>query len=302
MKSIVAAIFGITALGSLTSAAVAPLPVRTSSADEYFPSADHGALMWTQDPPHVSKPVVHLRLPGGILPRVNPKGTTAFSVGISGRHAVYLQLTPRVAGLSAFRLYDFVTHKRRVVRVTPKSGVGVSGAFGDELLLYETNTGGGREGIQLRNILTGRDILLDRVFSGWLRVGSVNRNFAVWKKCVVTDCGVYGYDIARHTTVQLPNPAGLDQSAPSVLPDGSVYVVEGKAQSCPTSEASLVRYRAGGTRTVLATFAPRVAVARTSATAVHGTPTVYFDRGACRPGGATRGFDIYKVADIPQPG
>jgi hypothetical protein len=294
MKLVVAAVSGVLALGPL-----APLPVRTSSADEYFPAADSGALMWTQDSPETSRPVVYVRLLDGSRVRVNPRGTTAFSVGISGHKAVFLQLTPKIGGLNAFRLYDLARHRYRTLRT---NGFATEGAFADGLVLYGWNTQAGSEGIQLRKISTGNDILLDRVSYGWARVGSVNRHFAIWKKCVVTDCGVYLYDVDQRTTVRVPNPAGLSQSAPSALPDGTVYVVEGTTERCPTSEESLVRYGTDGSRTVLATLAPGLLIARTSATVVQGTPTVYFDRGTCRRNGSAGGLDIYKVVDIPQQG
>lgn len=259
--------------------------------------------MWTQSPPKAFQPAVQARLPDGTRARVNPRGTTAFSVGISGHQAVYLQLTPRTESLTTFRLYDLVNHSRRTVRVASTGGNAVEGSFADGLLLYGWHTFAGQEGIQLRNISTGRDLRLDRVspWAAWLRVGSVNRNFAVWEKCVVNDCGVYLYDVGQHTTAQVPNPAALTQSAPSVLPDGTVYLVEGEGGFCPTGASSLVRYGADGSRTVLATFAPGVFVARTSATVVRGMPTVYFDRGTCTRSGVATHFDIYKVVDIAQP-
>jgi hypothetical protein len=297
MKPVIVAVCGVVGLGT-----VAPLPVRTSPADEYFPAADRGALMWTQDPPKVSKPAVYARRANGTHVRVSPRGTTAFSVGISGHQAVYLQLTPRIGGHTAFRLYDLASQMRRTVRVAPMGGDAVEGSFADGLLLYGWHTFAGQGGIQLRNISTGTGILLDRVlWTGQVVVGGVNRNFTVWKKCVVNECGIYLFDIARHTTIRIPNPAALSQSAPSVLQNGTVYLFEGKTESCSTSEASLVRYGAEGSRTVLATFAPGVFVTRTSATVAQGMPTVYFDRGSCTRSGAATHFDVYKVLDVPQP-
>src|SRR6478672_9640936 len=121
MKPVILAICGVF-VGSLTSsAAVAPLPVRTTSADEYFPAADDGTLMWTQSSPGLFRPAVYVRLPSGTRIRVNQKGTTAFAVGISGHQALYRQLSPRIRGWTAFRLYDLTSHQRRTLRVTPKA-------------------------------------------------------------------------------------------------------------------------------------------------------------------------------------
>jgi hypothetical protein len=189
-----------------------PIPVRATGTDEFFPSADGTSLAWTQDAPRgISRPTVYAHLRGSRPVRVNPKGTTAFAVGISGRQVVYRQLRPLIQGRSPFKIYNLRTRRRAVVRLNPQvgfQGFEAKPSFGGGLLRYSWNTHTDVEGILLLSLSSGRDKLIDRVaFDGYVAVGQVNRNFAVWQKCVRNDCGVNVYGIARRTRAKVPNPA-----------------------------------------------------------------------------------------------
>jgi len=121
----------------------------------------------------------------------------------------------------------------------------------------------------------------------------VNGDFAVWSTCPGKGrCQVYRYEISSGTRVLLPNP-GSFQRAPSVNPDGTVFLSRG-GKGCGGS-VRIIKFAADGTETVLAQFPEGLDSRDTYAFTDEGGVThVYYERFAC---GKQTGSDIYQIVD-----
>jgi hypothetical protein len=276
------------------TALVDPVPVKATPARELFPAAgadaDHTYLAWTRvDAGGSYRAVLSIDRAG----RMQMGGGTALDVfsGSLWDGGVVLQVVR--AQDSDLMRYDIATGS--TARISDRTSDGrwqwrptASGPW----LLFGENRFDERSPwrVILMNIVTGEERVLDRSASRCrcISPGQVNGDFAVWTKGAKGD--VFRYRISTGVTREIPDPRHLDQFAPSVSADGTVFYVEA-GLACGTS-ATLYRYDRDGTVTQLFQMAPNREPLGTSAfDEGDGTVTLYFDRYVCDTGAS----DILKI-------
>lgn len=238
-----AAIFGAAALAlSAIPASAFPgrdgfsrqrVPVVNGRANEYSPAADGAYVSWTASGVRRHNRFrVYFSVDGGERQRANAPGTKGWNGGIEGTHLVFTQYGGGEADLV---LYDMAT---QTVLPLPE-GVNTDlrefnpTISGDHLFFDRDGFGGGNriEDIVLFNTATETETILvhneeNNIFHS---VGQVNGNWAVYFRCDFSGtCDVMRYDIDGDVTVTAPNLDGLQQYAPSVTEDGTVYFVRSR--------------------------------------------------------------------------
>ena len=285
----------LTTLAPTATALVDPVPVKATSAREIFPAAgadaDHTYFAWTRADADGSYRAVlsiddvgRIRMDAGVAQDV-------FSGSVSDG-GVVLQVVR--AQDSDLMRYDIATGS--TARISDRTSDGRwqwrPTASGPWLLFGENRSDDDRSPwrVILMNTVTGEVRVLDRSASRCrcISPGQVNGDFAVWTKGAKGD--VFRYRISTGVTREIPDPQHLDQSAPSVSTDGTVFYVQASL-ACGTSVA-LVRSDPDGTVTQLFQMAPNREPLETSAfDEGDGTVTLYFDRYVCDTGAS----DILKI-------
>jgi len=287
-----------TAAASLTplpAEAATEHPVRTTPAGEFQPARGPNHFAWEQNtkaqPNHYD---VLAQVDGGGPVRVNRGRTNAAMGGIDGDLLVYQQYRK---GKSNLFLYDLNTGARSGLprRVNSKKWEYWPSISRPWLLFGRWKMPKGARQLILLNLDTGEQRVLHRVGSrkAFIDPGQVNGDFAVWSTCPAKGrCQVYRYQISTGTRVQLGNP-GSFQRAPSVAPDGTVFLSRG-AKGCGGS-VRIVKIGPDGTETVLVQFPVGLDSRDTFAhTDPSGVTHLYYERFAC---GKRTGSDIYEVLD-----
>jgi hypothetical protein len=272
-----------------------PFPVRTDPALlEQSPAASGNYLAWAQSSTSRRHFDVLAQVNGGRPFKVNARGTQGRPGSISGRILAYQEWR---GGRSDIRLFDFVGRKR----TNPARGVNTPSwesrpSLSGRWLFFNRRNGRTKvELVLLRNLRTGRQIVLDRARPPErVLVQQLAGRYAVWTYCRYR-CFVVGYDRTSGKRIRPPS-SGIPESsdyAASVLADGTIYFVRG-SMFCDAGSlgAVLIRYRKGTGSERFLDF-DRVMPLALDASVHDGTPVVYFDRGPCK------GEDIYRVFDAP---
>jgi hypothetical protein len=296
------ALTGVAAIVSSAAWAAAEIPVRTTQLRELRPVASSEYLAWAQDSrlrPNVY--TVFLQPTGGRAMRISRARKRGLPGGISGTTLVYQEYG---GGKSDIRFYD-LGHKRHVAvpkGVNTKQWEWAPSFSGDTLLFsrHDDRT----ERVYLQNIRNGSSLKLDSgsIVREGSRVvaGQVNGNFAVWVKCTTRlNCTVYRFDFTTKLTTSIAPPAGRVHYAPSVTPEGTVYL--GRSQPRCGAEVEMWRYPIDGVPGKILSLPPGWDLAHTYAVSLGLKPPlditrteVYYDRGRCRG----NRFDLYKLVDV----
>lgn len=262
-------------------------PVRTSPARELFaaPGADarHSYFAWTRaarDRYHA-----YLSADGGSRILIDPPAAQDVFTGSIVRGGVILQTVEGTD--SDVMRYDIATGSVAPFsdRTSDPRWQWRPTASGRWLLFGERRDDAGdapwrvvllREG-------DGETRILARAASGCRCIvpGQVNGDYAVWSRG--SPGTVFRYRISTRETVRVPNPSDMDDHAPSVSVDGTVFFARSGA-TCGAS-AGLYRYGPDGTTTQLLELRPGRDVPRTSTFGeADGAATLYFDRQTCSTG------------------
>ncbi|MGH2656330.1 MAG: TolB family protein [Actinomycetota bacterium] len=270
-------------------------PVRTTPAGEFQPARGPNHFAWEQNtkaqPNHYD---VLAQADGGGPVRVNRGRTNAAMGGIDGEMLVYQQYRK---GKSDLFLYSLTTGARSRLpkRVNSRLWEYWPSISQPWLLFGRWKMPKGARQLILHNLGTGEQRVLHRVGSrkAFIDPGQVNGDFVVWSTCPAKGrCQVYRYQISSGTRVQLGNP-GSFQRAPSVAPDGTVFLSRG-AKGCGAS-VRIIKVSTDGTQTVLTQFPEGLDSRDTFAyTEPSGVTHLYYERFAC---GKRTGSDIYEVID-----
>jgi hypothetical protein len=294
---LVGALLGCVFLASASAARplLDTIPVRTTSADEYGPSAQGQWFTWSQaSHAHPNHPSVFAQYQGGATLKVNAPGTNAAGSAIDGRTLVYYDWKGNYTG--DIRKFDLVTHQRsnfpaEVSSQWDEYDPSISGHWllftryfiptrTTKVMLYRIGTR------QLRTLGTQRGK------QSFVYTGQVNGDYATWGRFEKGGGGdVYLYRISTKTNTIIPRVA-YDQYDPAVTSDGTVYYGQ-SGNGCGVS-ASLVRYTPGGVATILHDFPAGIDFSDTSVDeGTDGSLDVYFSQENC----GTKRWDIYKVID-----
>lgn len=278
-----------------------PLPqigVRTTRAFESFPSAGPSHFAWAQWPQRNGRFwALFVRRTGQPRVRVNAPRSDGYSGGFEGNRFVYQQTRGTGSARSSdLRFFNLV----RRTRHNPPAGVNTRQwewhptISGNWLLFGRRSRAARTDFVILRNLATGRRIVLDRLRWGRRRIaepGQVNGRYAVWYRCA-TRCNVFRYDIATGAKARIPNPLRRHQYDPSVTRDGTVYFVS-SGNGCGVSVRLERRPRDGWTR-VLTSLRPRWDSFHTFALeTANGATSLFFERFHCM----TYAQDVLKVVD-----
>jgi hypothetical protein len=281
--------------------AVTPLPqvtVRATRADEVTPSAGINGIAWAQRAATSSGFwSLFALVPVDGKVKVNAPGTSGFSGGFRDNEIVYQQVDGNRSDIRFFNLFN---HQRR----NPPSGINTRfwewhpTVSGDWLLFGRRNFRTRVDTIVLRNLVSGRSLVLDRLPRAranggrFAEAGQVNGNYAVWFRCA-SGCDVFRYDITNGTKVKIPNPGDHWQHGPSVAEDGTVYLIRSGLR-CGAA-VRLVRYPLGGPATVITALPSGRDSYHTYADDDRGdtSASVYFERYRCSSGR----WDVLKVVD-----
>jgi hypothetical protein len=291
----------------LASAALTPIPVKTSTRSEMSPAAGGEWFAWTKSRENATSPL-DVWAQRGTEPafRVNPRNTQAYTGGIDGTRLVYQLVLS--ANRSDLRLFDLAT--RRLLSL-PR-GVNTNrweccGTISGDWLLHSRGLIYARRTqlVLLRNLVTGEERVLDRLQNrnGLLSAGQVSGTYAVWARCSPHPrCQIRRYDIATSARTILPVPTGKVVYSPSVDAAGTTYYVRSN-RGCGKYVELVKATLAGGSEVLLA-LANGYDTDVTYATLRPGrgpfppVTDVYFDRVRC---GQNR-WDIFRVEDrVPPP-
>ena len=274
-------------------------PVLTTKADELGAAASGNSLLFEQSPANAFGVGNSYVRTGGATVRLNPVNTNSYTAGIDGNTVIY-QLSSRTGHISNLRLYDIATK----VRSNPPPGFNTSWweygptISGNWILFGRDSVPKHRRNqVILRNRVTGKQIILGNMVIpknafAYLIAGQVNSHWAVWTRCVPTNCNVYRYDITTGTTTKLvnTNPAARFSYLPSVSSNGTLFYIHGE-RGCG-NHTTLAERPVGGPETILVHFKPGMDVVSTSASADPSSGTdVYYSRVDCR----NNHSDVYKV-------
>lgn len=303
------ALLGILTLGTgffaiPASAAIPAVGVKTTSLDEFAPSAgmDAGSgassFAWSQNseakPNHYN---AYLDINDGSTitrTRLNASGTFGWGAGIDGTTLVF-QEVPSDTGNSDLVLYDIPS----ATRLPAPSGL--NNRFwqwgptmsGDWILYGENSRGRHFSRVMLHNASTGEERTLAEstftAFNVWQ--GQVSGDYAVYYK--TSTWNAFIYQISTGDTTKVPNPNDRPTYTPAVTADGTVYYAR-SANGCG-KHVRIYRWSVvtPADPPVLLTELPdgKEISQRLYAFNDGTSTTVYFDRFRCR-GGAS---NIYRL-------
>jgi hypothetical protein len=278
------------------TAVVDPVPVKVTPARELLPAAGadahHTYLAWTRSEDGGPYRAV-LSIDGTGRTRMAATGARdAFTGSISDGGVVLQVVRGQDSDIVRYDLASGST-ARISARTSDRRWQWRPTASGPWLLFGEGRIDDDRAPwkVILMNTVTGTLRVLDRASNSCrcISPGQVNGDFAVWTKGVKGD--VFRYRISTAVTRQIPDPLHLDQYAPSVAADGTVFFAQARI-ACGSS-AALYRYDLDGTVTPLFGLAAGTEPVSTSVfDEGDGTTTLYFDRNVC----ATGASDILRIA------
>jgi hypothetical protein len=251
--SLVGALFAGALLASAGAAGamLSPIPVRTSTADEYAPVAEGQWFAWTQaDHAHPNRANVYVRMGSGTRVKVNPRGTSGATGGIEGGTLVYKQYKPGFTG--DIRKFNLLTHRRsnfpaKVSTKWDEYHPTISGNW----LLFTRYVGSTRTTKVLLYNTHNRVLRTVGSESGrhrYVYSGQVNGDFVAWGRVLSGGQDVFLYQISTRTNTKIPR-VDFAQYNPGVAFDGTIYYTK-SGNGCGAA-ASLVRRPVDGPATVL---------------------------------------------------
>jgi hypothetical protein len=267
------------------TAVVDPIPVKATPARELFPAAGvdahHRYLVWTRSEDGGPYRTV-LSIDGIGRTRMAANGARdAFTGSISDGGVVLQVVRGQDSDIVRYDIADGSTG-RISPRTSDRRWQWRPTASGPWLLFGEgrIDDDGAPWRVILMNTVTGELQVLDRASNRCrcISPGQVNGDYAVWTKGLKGD--VFRYRISTGVTREIPDPLHLDQYAPSVAADGTVFFAQSRI-ACGSS-AALYRYDVDGTLTPLFELATgRQPVSTSVLDERDGSTTLYFDRNVC---------------------
>jgi hypothetical protein len=282
------------ALAGTAGAALTPIAVKSSRADESTPAAEGQWFSWTQWSHGRSNFNVYVRRGSGRAIKVNSAGTRGDGGGFDGVTFVYAQHKGNIAG--DIHKFNLKTHRRssfprKVSTRWHEYHPTISGGWvlftryystappKTKVLLYNLHT----RALRTLGSESGKS---HRVYSG-----QVNGDYAVWGRVRPLGSDVYLYRISTKTTAKIPRPVH-DQYNPSVATDGTIYYFR-SGNACG-AQAKLVRYPVGSPATVLYSFPAGIDGGyQYVQERADGSLHTFYGRVNCR----NFRWDIYKVID-----
>jgi hypothetical protein len=284
------------------SADSVPVPVKASPRNEVTAAAGGDYFAWAKSRRRHPGLYDVWAQRGTEAPfKVNAPGTYGWAGGIDGTRLVYQEV--RNGLQSDIRFFDLATRRNsRPAGVNTKRWELAPTISGDWLLFGRgMNYSSSTQQVILRDLATGEQRVLDRLRNkrAFLAPGQVNGNYAVWTRCVPTDCDVFRYDIAARTKTPMPR-TGQVLSGPSVTASGTTYYGRTTHGGCGAG-AELVKTRLDGTTVVLYSFPGGQDLGSTYAVLIPRPPDlettrIYFEQVTC----SGSRYDIYSIDDVEQ--
>ncbi|MGH2767031.1 MAG: prealbumin-like fold domain-containing protein, partial [Actinomycetota bacterium] len=269
-------------------------PVLTTPAGEFQPVRGENHLAWEQNTrARPNSFDVLVRPDGGSPIRANRGGKNGALGDIDGERLVYQEFRKRKSDLFFFNLTT--GQRSRLPKAVNKRHWEYWPSLSDPWLLFARwNMKRDWRRLFLYNLETGERRVLARTRAerAFIGPGQVNEDYVVWSTCPPKGrCQVYRYHIPTGSKVRMPNP-GAHQRAPSVTPEGTVYLRRG-SKRCGNS-VSLVRIDATGS-VVLVDFPEAIDSGDTYAyTDQNGVTHLYYERVGC---GGRAASDIHTLTD-----
>lgn len=295
-------------LVGLASAALSPIPVKTSTRSELAPAGGGEWFAWTKSREN-AQGLLDVWAQRGTERefKVNPGNTQGYTGGIDGTRLVYQLIAGANANRSDLRLFDLSTRRHlplpRGVNTTRWE---CCGTISGDWLLHSRGLVYTRriQLLLLRNLVTGEVRVLDKLQNknGLLSAGQVSGNYAVWARCSPHPrCQIRRYDIAAGVRTILPVPSGKVAYSPSVDIAGTTYYVRSN-RGCG-KYVELVKAPLTGGTVVLLVFPNgydadvTYATLRPARGLAPPVTDVYFDRVRC----GQNLWDIFRVEDPQGP-
>jgi hypothetical protein len=281
-------------MATTATAVVDPVPVKATPARELFPSAGadahHTYLAWTRSEDGGPYRAV-LSIDGAGRTRMAAEGARdAFTGSISDGGVVLQVVRGQDSDIVRYDISSGST-ARISERTSDRRWQWRPSQSGPWLLFGENRFDDDRSPwkVILMNTVTGELQVLDRSANRCRCIfpGQVNGDYAVWTKGVKGD--VFRYRISTGAIKEIPDPLHLDQYAPSVSADGTVFFAQAGI-ACGTS-AALYRYLDGTVTLLFALADGREPVSTSVSDEEDGTTTLYFDRHVCDTGAS----DILRI-------
>jgi len=280
----------------LAGTVLAATPVKVRDADrvkEWGGSAIDGWFAWeanTRAHPAVFK--VYAKPDGGAAQRVPFAGPTRSpSLIASGRRAG--QVVFQALGLHAgdIRFYDPVADA--VLRAPKTINTSATEEFPEVdggSLTFDRHGSSGWDTIVYRFNTKTSTVIGHRMIAG-----QINGDYAVYWKCSASTCDVMRYRLStQRLTTLAPAAAGRANYWPAVMPDGTVYYVQGSFNRCGRN-TKILRLSAGAMTTV-ATVPDGTELAAMEARTVNGIDQLLVTEVTCGSGGTIRDTGIYSIA------
>lgn len=274
--------------------AATPVKVRDAAAvKEWGGSAIDGWFAWeanTKAHPRVFK--VYVQPDGAAVQRVKLAGTTRSpSLIASGPRAGRVVFQALDLHKGDIRFYDPVADE--VLRAPRTINTSTHEEFPEadgDYLTFDRYGSSGWDTIVYRFSTKTSTVIGHRMIAGQL-----NGDYAVYWQCSSSTCDVKRYRISAKRFTTMPAAAsGRANYWPAVMPDGTVYYVQGSFKRCGRN-TKILRFHAG-TVTTVATVADGTELAAMEARTVNGVDQLLVTELTCGSGGSIRDSGIYSVA------
>ena len=294
-RSIRAGGVAVVALVLLAGATLAATPVKVRDRDrvkEWGGSVIDGWFAWeanTKAHPRVFK--VYVQPDGGQVQRVALEGTTrAPSLIGSGPRTGQVVFQALDLHRGDIRFYDPVADAvlRAPKTVNTSKHEEFPEADGDYLTFDRYSAA------RWNTILYRSSAKTSTVIGHGMIAGQLNGDYAVYWKCSKATCDVKRYRISRRAFTTVPAAAsGRANYWPAVMPDGTVYYVQGSFKRCGRN-TKILRFHAG-TVTTVAKMPDGTELASMEARTVNGVDQLLFTELTCTSSGSIRDTGIYSV-------
>ncbi len=294
-RSLRAAAVAIVTTAFLAGSAIAAAPVKVrdeAGIKEWAGSAIDGWSAWAANSKsHPRRFRVYVLADGGSVQRIPIDGTAALgdliATGARAGRVVFQTELHR----GDIRFYDPDTDTvlrapRGINTAKTEEFPEADGAY----LTFDRRSSGGSD-----TILYRYGSKTSTVIGHGMIAGQVNSDYAVYWTCSSSACDVRRYRISekRFTTVPAA-PSGRANYWPAVMPDGTVYYVQGSRKRCGRN-TKILRFHAG-TVTTVATVPDGTELASLESRTVNGVDQLLFTEITCSSSGTIRDTGLYSIA------
>lgn len=302
-KISIASIAVVCVVASQTAASAAISRYIDGPRNEFNVAVETGVHAWAVDTAaHPYADTVWVKPDGGPAYRVSALTSAAYLGNIDLANPTYGDVLVFYSGRSLgrrqfdIRLWDLANHAALALPDginTPTADERQPSISGDYLLFQRVRPSGATRLLLYRFSTQAFTTIIATSAHDAHRVldARLNGDYVVYDSCSSTSCDVFRRQISTTTTVKAPN-SGHANYWPTVMPDGTVYYVQGSARFCG-HHTRLMRWPGSGSATLLAALPETIEAGGMDAYDDGVSTTLYFTRIRCR----TAQYGIYRLTN-----